>query len=275
MDEILEYYAAGVEEQRLQRGIGRLELARTQELLLRLLPPPPAVVYDVGGGTGVYSFWLAGLDYTVHLFELSPANVAAALQRNARPGEPRLAGIHHADGRSLGCAPESAGAVMVMGPLYHLTRRNERIRALSEAWRALKPGGRLVAAAISHYGSTLYGLSTYGYVNELLGEPEFLAMCEQELASGQHIRPQKYPRLIARAFFHLPRELLAEAAEAGFKDAEIYAVEGPGWIMPNFDEAWQDAARRETILRVVRGIERDPDILGVSPHLLATAVKPV
>jgi hypothetical protein len=41
----------------------RLELLRTRELLQRQLPSPPAVVLDVGGGTGVRAAWLAGRGY--------------------------------------------------------------------------------------------------------------------------------------------------------------------------------------------------------------------
>jgi hypothetical protein len=53
------------EDIRLASGPGALEFARTQEILLRHLPPPPAVVLDLGGGVpygpGWYSAWLADL----------------------------------------------------------------------------------------------------------------------------------------------------------------------------------------------------------------------
>ena len=39
---------------------GRLEFERTRELLLGRLPPPPARILDVGGGTGVHAEWLFG-----------------------------------------------------------------------------------------------------------------------------------------------------------------------------------------------------------------------
>ena len=51
--EMHDYYAAGKELDRLARGIGPLELARTKELVQRYLQAPPAVVFDVGGGPGV------------------------------------------------------------------------------------------------------------------------------------------------------------------------------------------------------------------------------
>lgn len=56
------------EVDRLDRSaVGRLELARTKELLERVLPPAPAEVLDVGGGgPGVYAAWLASLGYRAH-----------------------------------------------------------------------------------------------------------------------------------------------------------------------------------------------------------------
>ncbi|NEP45591.1 MAG: class I SAM-dependent methyltransferase, partial [Okeania sp. SIO2H7] len=64
-NEALSYYNRGEEEQRLSKDEGKLEFARTQELLSRFLPAPPAVIFDVGGGSGVYAFWLAQQGYEV------------------------------------------------------------------------------------------------------------------------------------------------------------------------------------------------------------------
>jgi len=57
-------------------------------------------------------------------------------------------------------------AVLVMGPLYHLTARDDRLQALREARRVLTRPGILVAAAISRYASALDGL-----VRGLLRDP--------------------------------------------------------------------------------------------------------
>ncbi|MHC5938042.1 methyltransferase domain-containing protein [Nostoc sp.] len=43
-----------------------------KSLISRYLPPPPAVIFDVGGGAGVYSFWLAQQGYEVHLIDAIP-----------------------------------------------------------------------------------------------------------------------------------------------------------------------------------------------------------
>ena len=59
-EQIIDHYNQYDEAERLKHDIGPLEQIRTQELITRYLPPAPAVVLDVGGATGVYSFWLDG-----------------------------------------------------------------------------------------------------------------------------------------------------------------------------------------------------------------------
>jgi SAM-dependent methyltransferase len=156
LPEILAYYGQGGEDERLLRGVGRLELARTQELLTRYLPAPPGVVYDIGGGAGRYACWLARLGYQVHLIDAAPLHVEQALAASAaQPAHP-LGSATVGDARSLqvptaptgsaGATSEqdqAAGAagVLLLGPLYHLTDRDDRIIALREARRITRPGG--------------------------------------------------------------------------------------------------------------------------------------
>ena len=73
---VLAGYNAGIEWNRLNTGIGRIEFAYTKELLVSHLPPSPAVIYDIGGGYGEYAWWLTSLGYEVHLFDLSETNIA-------------------------------------------------------------------------------------------------------------------------------------------------------------------------------------------------------
>jgi hypothetical protein len=59
--EILDWYTRTFKEaDRLTGGLGLVERTRIRELIRRHLCAPPAVVCDVGGGTGVHAFWLAG-----------------------------------------------------------------------------------------------------------------------------------------------------------------------------------------------------------------------
>jgi 2-polyprenyl-3-methyl-5-hydroxy-6-metoxy-1,4-benzoquinol methylase len=75
---VASYYARAPEEDRLKPGAALLEEARTRDLIERHAPAPPAVVVDVGGGAGAYSFWLAERGYTVHLVDAVPRLIAEA-----------------------------------------------------------------------------------------------------------------------------------------------------------------------------------------------------
>jgi SAM-dependent methyltransferase len=148
--EIIDYYQGEFEDTRLQTGWGPLELARTQELILRRLPLPPRVILDIGGGGGVYSHWLASQGYTVHLLDLVPSHVEWA-----RRLCPPISSAEVGDARSLPHADASIDDVLLLGPLYHFTERADRLRALTEVRRVLRPGGYVFAAAICRFASLL------------------------------------------------------------------------------------------------------------------------
>ena len=266
--EIQSYYNRGTEADRLSTGIGPLELARTQELITRYFPPPPAVVFDVGGGPGAYSCWLARSGYEVHLIDAVPLHVEQARRASqAQPAHP-IASIKVGDARKLDCPDDYADAVLLLGPLYHLTEKKDRLSALRESKRILRPGGVLLGVGISCYASTHVGL-----VRWWMDDPEYLQMCKRELADGHHVPPASRPNLFTTAFFHHPDELKAEMEEAGLAHEETLAVQGPGWLVPEFEERWKDERQRQVLLTVIRWMEKEPVALGMSAHLMAVARK--
>jgi ubiquinone/menaquinone biosynthesis C-methylase UbiE len=266
-DDIQRYYERGRERERLTRDGGTLELIRTQELLQRYLPPPPADVLDVGGGPGVYAAWLALAGYRVHHIDPVPRHVAQAVAAAAtQPAHPFTAAV--GDARRLDEPDASCDAALLFGPLYHLTQRVERLAALAEARRVLRPGGLALVVAISRFGSLLDGVRQ-GY----LGDPEAAQVIEETLRSGQHWNPglEHFPNWFTTAYFHLPAELAAEATESGFTLEALVGIEGPGGFVGN---GWDDPPRRPPIIRAARLVEHEASLLGVSPHLLAVARKP-
>lgn len=265
--EITEHYDMVKEEARLERGEGPLEEARTRLLIKRYLPKPPAVVADIGGGAGVYAHWLANAGYTVHLRDAMQRHIDIAVAASAGSDTP-LESARVGDGRAIDLPDASVDAVLLLGPLYHLTERAERIRCLHEAGRVLRPGGVVFAAAISRHASVLDGLW-----RNLLADPVFRDMVDRDLAEGQHRNPTGDPGYFTTAYLHRPGDLRTELAEAGFSRVDVTAVEGVGWIMPDFDTRWADDESRSTILEMVARTDSDPDIMGVSPHLLGTGFR--
>lgn len=262
---IVEYYDRTPEENRLDRGAFQLERERTRELLQRFLPPPPATVVDVGGAAGAYALWLAEAGYSVHLLDRTPRLVAEARRRSASAPRP-LASCRVGDARALDLSSGTADVVLLLGPLYHLTEAADRREALREAARVLRSGGLLFAAAVSRWASALDGLA-----RELLTDPRFAGIVEQDLRTGQHRNPTERADYFTTAFFHHPDELAAEVKGAGLELAGLFGIEGPGWILPDIVARMADDSRREALLRVARMLETDAPIIGTSAHLLAVA----
>ncbi|MGH2517646.1 MAG: methyltransferase domain-containing protein [Ktedonobacterales bacterium] len=263
--EVREHYASGYEAQRVTRGdVGGAEMLRTQELVLRYLPPPPAIVLDIGGGPGVYATWLARLGYTVHLIDALPLHVEFAQRASDQQPDAPLASVVLGDARSLAFADACADAVLLFGPLYHLTERDDRIQALREACRVLRPGGIALAVGISRYATTLEGI-----FRGFFDDPAFVAITERDVLDGQHRNPTDHPDYFTTTYFYHPSELRVEMEAAGLYHEVTLAVEGPAWLAQQVEERWEDAAFRERILAAVRRVEREPSLLGVSAHLLA------
>ena len=261
--EIVAYYDRTAEETRLEAGAGKLELERTRELIGRLAPPPPAVVLDVGGGAGPYALWLADQGYEVHLVDASRRLVEEAGRRSAGSARP-IASMSVGDARALQRSDGSTDVVLLLGPLYHLPHPADRARALTEAARVLRPGGILLAAGISRFASALDGLA-----RDLLTDRAFAAIVERDLASGRHLNPSPRPDWFTTAYFHHPDELASEVKSAGLELAGIYGVEGPVWLLADFDRRWSDAAGRESLLQLARVLESESTLLGASAHLIA------
>jgi ubiquinone/menaquinone biosynthesis C-methylase UbiE len=266
--EIAEYYDQAPEEDRLEQGAFLLESLRTRELIQRYAPAAPATVVDIGGAAGAYALWLAEAGYTVHLLDPVARLVAEARRRRATRSRP-LASCEVGDARATNFADRTADMVLLLGPLYHLTAAEDRARALSEAARVLKPGGRLAAAAISRWASALDGLA-----RDLFQDPAFRAIVEEDVRHGQHRNPTRRLDFFTTAYFHRPEELRAEALDAGLLVDGLFGIEGPGWLFPDVSERLEHARRRADLLRVARVLESEPSLLGVSAHLLLVGRKP-
>jgi SAM-dependent methyltransferase len=267
--EVAQHYVSGYEATRLFGSAqGQLERLRSQEIIGCRLPALPARVLDVGGAGGAYSLWLLDQGYEVHLIDALPLHVELAERSlNGHPNH-RLASARVGDARRLEEPDCSADAVLLMGPLYHLTGRDDRLQSLREAHRVLRSGGMLFATAISRFASLLDGLS-----RNLIDDPVFCEILKTDLETGQHGNPTYHPDYFTTAFFHRPDELADEVREAGFTLESLIAVEGPAWLLANLEERLKETEKRNQLLELLRSVESDPSLIGMSAHLLAVARK--
>ncbi|GAC1325574.1 MAG: class I SAM-dependent methyltransferase [Mycobacteriales bacterium] len=261
--EIRTHYDEGNEHTRLSSGRGLLELLRTQETIARFAPPAPGRALDVGGGPGVYAGWLAGLGYEVHLVDPIPLHVEQAAKAAAEL-QTGMFTVELGDARHLHFEDSTVDLMLLLGPLYHLTERSERMAALAEARRVLRPGGVLVAAGISQFASLHDGLA-----NGWLADPRYGVLVERALSESQHRNPEREPGWFTTAYVHHPDTLAAELRESGFVLEGILGVEGAAWLLPDLPDQLADERRRRVLLDGLRRVEREPSLVGVSAHLLA------
>lgn len=257
--EIEHFYSQVVDENNRLRmsADGRLELIRTQELLRRFLPPPPARILDVGGGTGVHARWLKADGYDVHLVDPVARHVKQATE---------VCSASLGDARALEEANASYDVVQLLGPLYHLPERSDRLRALREARRVVRPGGLIAAAAINRY-SSLFEHAALAHLHAPRLESSVSEILRTAMYDGR--------RGFTVSYFHRAEELAEELTAVGLRDVQVFGVEGPSWSMlkavenqpgPGPDEALFTAA-----LTAARMAEPYPELLAASSHLLAVA----
>jgi len=266
--EIIDHYVkTGAEQNRLKKkNEGRVEEIRTKEILKRFLPKDPAVVCDIGGGAGVYSFFLAEQGHKVHMSDLVELHIEQAKKQNHK-SEHKLQSLKIEDARSLSYTSEFADALLLLGPLYHLTDKRDRIKSLKEAYRVLKQGGMLFVAAISRYASMIDGLR-----KEYCLENYYLEMLDETFQTGINISKGNKDHFTT-AYFHKPDELKEEIEESGFQLKKLLSIEGVSWTLPNLDKYLADGKNKKILLELLKKTESESSLLGYSPHIMAIAVK--
>ena len=273
---VLAGYNAGIERNRLRTGIGLIEFERTREILLEKLPKPPAVIYDIGGGYGEYSWWLASLGYEVHLFDLSKTSIAMSAELAMEYPNVALHSATVCDARSIPRPDKSADAVLLMGPLYSITEYEERILAIHESHRLLKDGGILFSAALTPYSVLIPRLAWY-HIDDSpkrreLDNPAVLSIIERALEDGCYINPEKkIASGLGSSYLHTAKALKEELSLGGFHTAAVHGVMGGAWLAPNLGKLLANPESKAMLMKTVRMLDTHEEIIGLSGHLLAVS----
>jgi len=167
----------GKEWNRLDDPYHRFELITTLKLIDKYFPSSGNIC-DIGSGPGRYGLELLKRGYQTTLIDFSQELLDIAKEKIS---ESRL--LDHAelicsDARYLQMLPDDGyQAVMVMGPMYHLLQKEDRIQVLKEAQRILVKGGIAIVAYLNSWGVLRYGLEGFPdryrdkqFVQSMLGE---------------------------------------------------------------------------------------------------------
>lgn len=262
-DEVQAHYGRGLEQARLDEAFGVVEYHRTVEIISRVLPPAPAVVADVGGGPGRYARWLADAGHRVIHRDVVPLHVDQARAAGVETGGQIDAVV--GDARDLDLPDACVDAVLLLGPIYHLVHRGDRLTALREAARIARPGAPVLVAAISRWAPRLHGYLCDRLYREHSAMSDVVAQVERD----GRLAPV-FPGSFS-GYCHTPTELREELHSAGLVVEDLVAVEGLAFALPDLADRLVDPVDRQVVLDCARAVERVPELLGLGPHLIATA----
>lgn len=140
-----DYYSSYNEDGRLTSRHGQVEYLTTMKYIAECLSgiSSPKIL-EIGAGTGRYSVTLAKGGFYVTAVELVAHNLDI-LKSKLDGTEPIT--CFSGNALDLSFLPDgSFDLTMLLGPLYHLYTREDKLKALSEAVRVTKPGGHIIAA---------------------------------------------------------------------------------------------------------------------------------
>ncbi|MGN0493071.1 MAG: class I SAM-dependent methyltransferase [Acutalibacteraceae bacterium] len=156
-DYLRHFYESNDEDRRLISKHGMVEYITTMKYLEKYLEPDMRVL-EIGAATGRYSHALAQKGYQVDAVELVEHNIEI-FKQNTIEGEPVT--ITQGNATNLSDFESNTYDItLLLGPMYHLFTREDKLKALSEAIRATKKGGIIFAAYCMGDASIL----SYGFV---------------------------------------------------------------------------------------------------------------
>ena len=254
MNYIEEYYNARNEDGRLTSRHGSVEYLTTMKYIRESVSgvDDPAIL-EVGAGTGLYSVTLAKEGYRVTAVELVEHNLE--ILKSKLDGSERITPVL---GNALDLsflADASFDLTMLLGPMYHLYTKEDKLQALREAVRVTKPGGRILVAYCMNEPTVIQYVF---WQNNL-----------REVTDSDLLTPDWHCKSEPKEVFELIRtEEIAELdAEIPVKRLKLIATDGATNYMRGFVDEMDDETFAKWLDFHFATCERQ-DLIGASNHTL-------
>lgn len=216
-DEVFQFYENYNEDEGIERH--PIEFIRSKEIISRHLFSEPMKIVDLCGASGHYAYWLAKMGHEVHLMDLSGKHIKETIA-NKEKYNVELSSVKQGDARSTGFKNETFDMVLLMGALYHLQEKDDRIKCIKETRRILKQGGIAIFSYISRYASILDG-----FTKELINDPLYLEIMENDYYTGIHKNIGDKTKYFTNAYFHTTKEIYDELLYSKYSNIIVYGVE--------------------------------------------------
>ncbi len=257
MTELELYYNKFNEEKRLDSRHGQVEFVTSMKYIHKYLevleqqkPKSEIKILDVGAATGRYSVPLAEEGYDVTAVELVKHNLSRLKAKRSA--------VKAYQGNAMNLKrfeDNSFDAALVFGPMYHLHEREEKMKALSEAKRVVKPEGYIFVAYIMNE----YSVITYAFKEKHILEGMENGMLDQDFHCTK-----KANELYS---FVRTEDIASLNEEIGLKRVQIIAADGAANYIRPFLNALNEQEFGYFIEYHLSTCER-ADLLGASGHLV-------
>jgi len=258
MNNIEQYYNKFNEEKRLDSRHGRIEFLITMKYIHKAIEErmkecgysskEELHILDIGAGTGRYSVPLSEEGYDVSAVELVKYNLGILKKKNSN--------VKAYQGNALKLKrfeDNSFDVTLLFGPMYHLMKEDEKVKALSEAKRVTKPGGRiLVAYVMNEYAVVMYGIAE----NKLLESLE-----NGTLSEDFHTTPDEN----SLYSFERIEDINRYNEAAGLKRELIISPDGPA----NYIRYYVNQISEEAFMKFVEyqlSVCERQDLIGAGAH---------
>ena len=161
---VTDFYNQYNEDDRLKRRTGQVEYLTTSKYIHNCIKPTDKII-EIGAGTGAYSIPLAEEGYDVTAVELVENNLNVLKSKIT----PKMK-INAYQGNALDLSrfeDNSFDVTLVLGPMYHLFNRQDKIKALSEAKRITKSGGYILVAYCMNEATIIQYAFAHNKVDDL------------------------------------------------------------------------------------------------------------
>lgn len=212
MNQIESWYDNNYDEwERFNRH--KIEFDITKRYLDQYIVGKNIEIFDIGGGPGRYSFYLAEKGHKVSLLDLSNKNIEVA-KAKAKELNIELENYIHGNALQLDEYEEKYDVILLMGPLYHLVKEEERRLAVENSLRLLKSGGIIVASFISKYAPIQDNLIQPCKINDIKALLNYLNDGENKAGQG-----------FTSAYFSSPNEAMSLMSDFGIQELVFAGIE--------------------------------------------------
>ncbi len=246
-----DYYSHFDEDHRLKTRHGNVEFVISRKYILNTLNNDLSKkVLDIGAGTGAYSIDLINRGFNVTSVELVEHNI------NVFKEKCPTANVIKGNALDLNMFSDSTfDVVLLFGPMYHLLKREEKIKALSEAKRVCKDNGYIITS----YYMNEYAIITYGFMKNNIRE----AFENKQIDENFHMLN------LDDDLYSMVRleDINSFNEELGLKREKIIASDGASnYIRPYLNKLSEEDY--ELFIKYQLSICERVDLLGASTHLV-------